>query len=113
MQQVKIREKGQVTIPAELLQEWSHKNHVFINDFVDATLVNGVLMLIPKQRNANKRSMMSYAGVAKGVRVTRPSKSIQTLKRSEIHGQDKGALHPHTGATRLRGLPYIRIFFGA
>ena len=80
MQQVKIREKGQVTIPAELLQEWSHKNHVFINDSVDATLANGVLMLIPKQRNANKRSMMSYAGVAKGVWGDTPEEVDANLK---------------------------------
>ena len=80
MQQVKIQEKGQVTIPAELLQEWSHKNHVFINDSVDATLVNGVLMLIPKQRNANKRSMMSYAGVAKGLWGDTPEEVDANLK---------------------------------
>ena len=67
MPQVKIREKGQVTIPAELLQEWSNKNHVSVNDSMEATLVNGVLMLIPKKRHTAKRDIMSFAGVGKGL----------------------------------------------
>ena len=67
MPQVKLREKGQVTIPAELLQEWSRSNHVCINDSMEARLVNGVLMFIPKNRHAAKRSVMSFAGVGKGL----------------------------------------------
>ncbi|MBP6309189.1 MAG: AbrB/MazE/SpoVT family DNA-binding domain-containing protein [Arenimonas sp.] len=67
MTQVKLREKGQVTIPAELLQEWRKKNHVAINDAIDVTLVNGVLMLIPQKRHAAKRDIMSYAGIGKGL----------------------------------------------
>lgn len=67
MPQVKIREKGQVTIPAELLQEWSSKNHVSINDSMEAALVNGVLMLIPNKRHTAKRDIMSFAGVGKGL----------------------------------------------
>lgn len=67
MPQVKIREKGQVTIPAELLQEWSNKNHVSVNDSMEAALVNGVLMLIPQKRHAAKRDIMSFAGVGKGL----------------------------------------------
>lgn len=64
---VKLREKGQVTIPAEILQEWRRKNHVAINDSIEATLVNGVLMLIPKNRQASRRDMMSFAGIGKGL----------------------------------------------
>ena len=67
MSQVKLREKGQVTIPAELLQEWSKKNHVSTNDVMEATLANGVLMLIPKKRHATKRDIMSFAGIGKGL----------------------------------------------
>ena len=67
MSQVKLREKGQVTIPAELLQEWSRKNHVSTNDVMEATLANGVLMLIPKKRHATKRDIMSFAGIGKGL----------------------------------------------
>ena len=35
MPQVKLREKGQVTIPAELLQEWSRTNQVAANDTME------------------------------------------------------------------------------
>ncbi len=67
MPQVKLREKGQVTIPAELLQEWSRLNHVATNDTIDVQLSNGVLMLIPSKRNAAKRDLMSFAGAGKGL----------------------------------------------
>lgn len=67
MPQVKLREKGQVTIPAELLQEWSRNNHVATNDTIDVQLSNGVLMLIPSKRHTAKRDLMSYAGAGKGL----------------------------------------------
>lgn len=67
MPQVKLREKGQVTIPAELLQEWSRINHVATNDTIDVQLSNGVLMLIPSKRHTAKRDLMSYAGAGKGL----------------------------------------------
>jgi hypothetical protein len=67
MPQVKIREKGQVTIPAELLQEWSRTNHVAANDTMEVSLSNGVLMLIPSKRHTAKRDIMSFAGVGKGL----------------------------------------------
>ena len=67
MPQVKLREKGQVTIPAELLQEWSRINHVATNDMIDVQLSNGVLMLIPSKRHTAKRDLMSYAGAGKGL----------------------------------------------
>jgi hypothetical protein len=67
MLQVKLREKGQVTIPAELLQEWSRTNHVATNDTIEVNLSNGVLMLIPSKRHTAKRDIMSFAGVGKGL----------------------------------------------
>jgi hypothetical protein len=67
MLQVKLREKGQVTIPAELLQEWQLKNHVEPQDVMQACLANGVLMLIPAKRHAARRDMLSFAGVGKGL----------------------------------------------
>ena len=80
MPQVKIREKGQVTIPAELLQEWSNNNHVSVNDSMEAALVNGVLMLIPKKRNASKRDIMSFAGVGKGLWGDTPEEIEASIK---------------------------------
>jgi bifunctional DNA-binding transcriptional regulator/antitoxin component of YhaV-PrlF toxin-antitoxin module len=85
MAQVKLREKGQVTIPAELLQEWSKKNQVFINDTMEARLSNGVLMLIPQKRHATKRSLMSFAGVGKGIWGKTPAEvdaSVQEIRDS-------------------------------
>jgi hypothetical protein len=67
MPTIRIREKGQVTIPYEILQEWNTKNHVQINDTIEAVLANGVLILIPKKRHASKRDMLSFAGTGKGV----------------------------------------------
>jgi len=80
MPQVKLREKGQVTIPAELLQEWSKKNHVSINDSMEARLSNGVLMLIPQKRHLTKRSVMSFAGVGKGLWGNTPAEVDASLK---------------------------------
>ncbi len=67
MSEIKFREKGQVTIPAELLQKWNKTNQVSINDVLEAQLANGVLMLIPKKRQQAQRSVMSYAGTGKGL----------------------------------------------
>jgi bifunctional DNA-binding transcriptional regulator/antitoxin component of YhaV-PrlF toxin-antitoxin module len=58
---VKIRPKGQITIPSEILQAW----HVEFNEQVNVNLVNGVVMLTPIKKN--KASIMSYAGIAQGL----------------------------------------------
>jgi antitoxin component of MazEF toxin-antitoxin module len=58
---VKIRPKGQITIPAEILQAW----HVQFNEQVNVNLVNGVVMLTPIRKN--KTSILSYAGIAQGL----------------------------------------------
>jgi antitoxin component of MazEF toxin-antitoxin module len=87
MPQVKLREKGQVTIPAELLQEWSRVNHVATNDSIDVQLSNGVLMLIPSKRHTTKRDLMSYAGAGKGLWGNTPAEietTIQALRNSWI-----------------------------
>jgi bifunctional DNA-binding transcriptional regulator/antitoxin component of YhaV-PrlF toxin-antitoxin module len=65
--QVKLREKGQVTIPVEVLQEWRLKNQVNTNDFIDVSLSNGVLMLIPSKRAEGKRDLLSFAGSGRGL----------------------------------------------
>jgi bifunctional DNA-binding transcriptional regulator/antitoxin component of YhaV-PrlF toxin-antitoxin module len=85
MSEVKLREKGQVTIPAELLQEWKKHNNVSVNDTVNVQLANGVLMLIPKKRNKEKRTVMSFAGVGKGLwgrSADEVDANIQTLRDS-------------------------------
>jgi hypothetical protein len=51
MPQVKLREKGQLTIPAQLLQEWSRLHNVVTKDSIKVNLLNGVLMLVPTKRH--------------------------------------------------------------
>ena len=80
MPHVKLRDKGQVTIPTELLREWSQKNHVSINDSMEARLANGVLMLIPQKRHAAKRTVMSFAGVGKGLWGNTPAEVDESIK---------------------------------
>jgi AbrB family looped-hinge helix DNA binding protein len=60
---VKIRPKGQITIPADILQAWQ----IHSNDKINVNLVNGVVMLTPVNRREHKKSIMSYAGIARGV----------------------------------------------
>lgn len=80
MPEVKLREKGQITIPSEILQEWGLKNHVHTNDAVEAVLVNGVVMLIPKKRRNSKRDILSFAGVGKGLWGDTPEAIEQSLQ---------------------------------
>jgi bifunctional DNA-binding transcriptional regulator/antitoxin component of YhaV-PrlF toxin-antitoxin module len=85
MAQVKLREKGQLTIPAELLHEWSRLHNVATNDSIEVNLSNGVLMLVPTKRHAAKRDIMSFAGVGKGLWGKTPEDvetSIQSLRNS-------------------------------
>ena len=63
MSLVKVRPKGQVTIPADILKQW----HIQINQQVNITLVNGVVTLTPENRLENKKSILSYAGIGKGL----------------------------------------------
>jgi bifunctional DNA-binding transcriptional regulator/antitoxin component of YhaV-PrlF toxin-antitoxin module len=80
MTEVRLREKGQVTIPAEIIQEWGYKNQVHTNDSVDAILTNGVVILIPKNRHHAKRDLMSFAGIGKGVWGKTPEEIDQTIQ---------------------------------
>ena len=81
MSEVRLREKGQVTIPSEILQEWGLKNHVHTNDTIEAVLANGVLMLIPKKRRSVKRDIFSFAGVGKGLWGNTPDEIENSLEK--------------------------------
>jgi len=59
---VKIRPKGQITIPSEILHAWSLQ----VEDKVDVKLINGIVILTPVNR-LDKRSILSYAGIAHGL----------------------------------------------
>lgn len=63
MPMVKIRPKGQITIPSEILNAWS----IHVEDKVNVNLVNGIVTLTPVKRLDNKKSILSYAGIAQGI----------------------------------------------
>ena len=60
---VKIRPKGQITIPSEILSAWSMQSE----DKVNINLINGIVPLTPIKRLDNKKSIFSYAGIGKGL----------------------------------------------
>jgi hypothetical protein len=47
---------------------------------MEARLSNGVLMLIPQKRHVSKRSVMSFAGVGKGLWGNTPPEVDASLK---------------------------------
>ena len=71
MPMVKIRPKGQITIPSEILHAW--KMHT--EDKVNVNLVNGIVTLTPVKRLENKKS--------------RERKKEQVLKDKEVAVEEK------------------------
>jgi AbrB family looped-hinge helix DNA binding protein len=63
MPEVTIRPKGQVTIPAEIMQSW----HLRTNDRVNITLVNGIVTMTPIKRKEASKDIMSFAGIGRGI----------------------------------------------
>jgi len=63
MSQVRVRQKHQITLPANIVQD----AHIIPNDTLEVAFVNGVITLTPKKRHAPKNAVMAFAGVAKGV----------------------------------------------
>ena len=59
-----IRPKGQITIPAHILQEWGLQPY----EKVEINFQNGVVTLIPMRRkdNGKQKSIMDFAGVGHG-----------------------------------------------
>jgi AbrB family looped-hinge helix DNA binding protein len=78
MPEVTIRPKGQITIPAEIMKSW----HLRANDKVNVNLVNGVLMVTPTNRRENKKSILAYAGIARGL-WGNTAEEIDTFIRNE------------------------------
>lgn len=63
MSQVRVRQKHQITLPANIVQD----AHIIPNDTLDVAYVNGVITLTPKKRQKQRNSVMAFAGIAKGV----------------------------------------------
>lgn len=60
-----IRPKGQITIPAQILQQWDIKPY----DKVEVSVQNNVVMIVPmKHKEAKKcRNITEYLGISKGM----------------------------------------------
>ena len=62
MPEVRLGPKGQLTIPATILE----KAQLAADATFDIALVNGVITLTPKVRILNQEDIMAYAGTFKG-----------------------------------------------
>ena len=64
METVRMRERRQLTLPADVVEQVQLK----INDALQVAVVNGVIQLTPMNMPTNKKiSMRSFLGIAKGV----------------------------------------------
>ena len=63
MPEVKLRPKGQLTIPAAIIEEAKLPDDVTF----EIAFVNGVITLTPRIKDKKKDDIMSYAGICKGV----------------------------------------------
>ncbi len=63
MPQVRVRHKHQITIPSDIAQA----AHIKPEDVLDIAYANGIITLVPQKRRQRKESIMSYAGIARGL----------------------------------------------
>ena len=63
MPEITIDQKGQISIPEEILQTWQIQPY----DKISVKLVNGAVILTPVKHREKKQSILSYAGVARGI----------------------------------------------
>ncbi|WP_416145952.1 AbrB/MazE/SpoVT family DNA-binding domain-containing protein [Prosthecochloris sp. SCSIO W1101] len=59
---MRVRQKNQITIPHRIAEEADIKP----DDVLEITYINDVVTIVPAGKKGNKRSVMEYAGVAKG-----------------------------------------------
>jgi AbrB family looped-hinge helix DNA binding protein len=78
MPEVTIRPKGQITIPAEIMQSW----HLQTHDRVNITLVNGIVTMTPIKRKEASKSIMSFAGAGRGIWGDTPEKVEATINEN-------------------------------
>ena len=62
MSQVRVRLKHQITLPARIARQAGIKE----NDLLEVAYLNGVVTLAPAGRKAQGKSLMDYAGIARG-----------------------------------------------
>ena len=62
MQEIRMRPKHQVTLPASLVRQANIK----LDDKLSVSLVNGSIILTPSAPSANPTDIMAFAGIADG-----------------------------------------------
>lgn len=62
MAEVRLRPKGQVTIPASIINE----AHLADDAVFDVNLINGVITFTPKRAKGAREDILSFAGVFHG-----------------------------------------------
>lgn len=62
MPEVRLRSKGQVTIPASILRE----AHLADDAVFDVDLLNGVITFTPRHTKHDRENILSFAGVFHG-----------------------------------------------
>jgi bifunctional DNA-binding transcriptional regulator/antitoxin component of YhaV-PrlF toxin-antitoxin module len=82
MDTVKMRERRQLTLPAEVVEMVQIKT----NDALQVTVVNGVIQLTPVNNGVNRKiSLRPFLGVSKGVYQTNQqtslSKCVEDLRK--------------------------------
>ncbi|MDP1620315.1 AbrB/MazE/SpoVT family DNA-binding domain-containing protein [Sulfuriferula sp.] len=60
MSTVRVRPKHQITLPVSIVNQAG----IHQDDLLEASYANGVIMLVPKARQARKGDIMDYAGIA-------------------------------------------------
>jgi AbrB family looped-hinge helix DNA binding protein len=78
---VKMRPKGQITIPASIVEV----AHLTENAQFDVEYVNGVILLKPINADMKKDDVLSYAGIFAGAWGETPDEVETTLR--ELHNE--------------------------
>lgn len=63
MAQVRVRLKHQITIPIRIAEA----AHIKPDDMLEVAYANGVITLVPVNREMRSQSAMTYAGIARGL----------------------------------------------
>lgn len=63
MNQIRMRPKHQVTLPASIVREANIKP----DDMLSVVYLNGSIVITPQPRNAKAASLMSFAGIGRGL----------------------------------------------
>jgi bifunctional DNA-binding transcriptional regulator/antitoxin component of YhaV-PrlF toxin-antitoxin module len=87
MPQIRLRSKGQVTIPASIIR---HANLVK-DTLLEVQLIDGVIILKPLSTSEKRNDTMKYAGIFKGAWGNKATKINSTI--SDLRDEwERGAL---------------------